>query len=387
MDIFTHDDLKTLTEEKSGLCISVYLRTHPAGTENVQQDRIHLRNILMKAEEQLTALGIRAPDAKRMTEPARRLGYEDAFWKFQNEGLAVFLADGLFRSYRLPLAFEELLLVSGRFHLKPMLPMLAETGQYYLLGLSQRRVRLMQGGRFGIFEVNIPEVPQGVDEALGAEQNETYLQFHSRGQSSTGGSRPAMFWGSGEGKDDDKDRVTRYFRRIDEAVQGYLQSKVTPLVLAGVEYLLPLYRSVSAYPNILPEGITGNSDGLQPGELHAKAWPLVEPLMLRRQQQAATDIHRLLGTGKASTFTPEIVPASFQGRVAKLLVSSRHHEWGAVDRANAGAVRLVCEQREQWCEDLYDLAAVQTLLKGGEVYVVESDTVADGSHIAAVYRY
>jgi hypothetical protein len=387
MDIFTHDELKVLMEERLGVCVSIYLRTHSAGNENGQQDRIRFRNALIKAEEQLTAFGMRPPDARKLTEPVRRLDADDAFWKFQSEGLAIFLTDGLFRSYRLPLAFDDLLLVSGRFHLKPLLPMVAEAGEYYLLALSQRRVRLMQGGRFGIFEVSIPDVPQGVDNALGAEQNETYLQFHSRGQSSTGGSRPALFWGSGEGRNDDKDRVTRYFRRVDEAVQGYLQSKGSPLVLAGVEYLLPLYREVSAYPQILPEVITGNADDLQPGELHAKAWPLVEPLVLKRQQQATEELYRLLGTGKASTFTPEIVPASFQGRVAKLLVSSRQHEWGAVDRANAGAVSHACEQGEQGCEDLYDLAAVQTLLKGGEVYVLESDTVANGAHIAAVYRY
>lgn len=385
MDNFTNDDLKTLMEDKSGICLSIYVRTHTSGFENIQKDRIHFRNILTRAEKQLTTLGMRAPDARKLMEPVRRLDSDEAFWRFQSQGLALFLTDDFFRSYRLPLAFDDLLVVSGRFHLKPLLPMLAEAGEFYVLALSQNTVRLMQGGRFGIFDVSIPGVPQGLDEALGTEQNTSYLQFHTR-TSGRGGERPGLFWGSGEGKDDDTDKVTRYFRSVDEAVQRYLQPG-TPLVLAGVEYLLPLYREVSAYPDILPEVITGNVEGMQPEELHAKAWPLVEPLVLKRQHEAADELHRLLGTGKASTFTPDIVPAAYQGRVSTLLVSSRQHEWGTVDRANAGIVSHVCQQEEQGCEDLYDFAAVQTMLKGGKVYVLETDTVTDGAHIAAVYRY
>jgi hypothetical protein len=174
---------------------------------------------------------------------------------------------------------------------------------------------------------------------------------------------------------------------VEEALKPHLQPVGAPLIMAGVEYLIPLYRDVNSYPALLQQGIYGNAEDLRPAELHARAWPIVEPLVRKRQLEAEAQFLELRGTGKASTFTPEIVPASFQGRVSKLLVSARRHEWGTVDRARAGVVREVCEREEQGCEDLYDIAAVQTILKGGEVYVLESDTVADDAPIAAVYRY
>ena len=385
MDTFTHEDLKVLSEDRTTSCVSLYLRTHPAGPE-ILQDRIRFRNLLSSAEQQLVGLGLRAPYARTLLEPVRGLEAEDAFWKFQSDGLAVFVTQGFFRTFRLPRPFEDLLTVTGRFHLKPLLPMLGQAGEYYLLALSMNKVRLLRGTRFGLSEAALEGVPQGIDEALTGEQNETYLQYHVRSQS-TGGGRAAMFYGQGEGKDDTRDRVNRYFRRVEEALRRHLQPVGPPLVMAGVEYLQPLYRDVNTYPALLPLGINGNAEELKPAELHARAWPLVESLVRKRQQEAEEQFLALRGTGKASTFTPEIVPASFQGRVSKLLVSARKHEWGTVDRGQAGVVREVCKQEERGCEDLYDVAAVQTLLKGGEVYVLESDTVADGAPIAAVYRY
>ena len=95
-----------------------------------------------------------------------------------------------------------------------------------------------------------------------------------------------------------------------------------------------------------------------------------------------------MGTGKASTSPSEIVPASYQGRVSTLLLPARgRHEWGIVDRAHAGAVSRICRREEQGCEDLYDFAVVHTLLKGGKVFVVETDAVTKGASLAAVFRH
>ena len=385
MDAFTRDDLELLTGERTGICVSLYLRTHTTGSETLQ-DPISFNNMLARAEEELAALGMRPTDARRFMEPARRLGSDKAFWQFQGQGLALFLTDGLFRSYRLPIDVNDLLVVTGRFHLKPLLTLLGENLDYYLLALSRSKVRLFQGRRFGLREVTVPGAPRGMEETLNQDRIEAYQQYHVRAGRGAGG-ETAMFYGRGEGRDDVNDQISRYFHQVNEAVHGFLRDKNSPLVLAGVEYLLPLYRQANTYPGLLPGGITANSDALRAGELQEKAWPVVEPLLGRRRREALEEVQTLMGTGKASTFTPEIVPASYQGRVSTLLVSGSRQEWGTVDRSKAGVVSHVCKGREQGCEDLFDFAAVQTLLKGGKVFVVEEDAVADGAPIAAVFRY
>ncbi len=384
MDSFTQTDIAQLAADRSSVCISLYMRAHRTAPEN-QQDPIRFRNMLSGAEKDLTGLGMRQPAAHAMLEPARSLGAEKTFWQHQNEGLAVFVTENFFRSYRLPIPFDDLLVVTGRFHLRPLLPFLAEEIQYYLLALSRSSVRLFEGSRAGLGEVALPGVPQGMDEALMGDQIEAYEQYHVR--SGGAGRETALFYGRGEGRDNDTDRVSRYFHRVNDRIQDFLKDRNAPLVIAGVEYLLPLYREANTFPAILPEGITGNVEAMSADELHQKALPLLDPLITKGRREAQEEFHRLLGTGKASTFTPEIVPASYQGRVSALLVSARRHEWGTVDRINAGIIGRFCSREEQGCEDLYDFAAVQTLLKGGKVYVMDGESAADSAAIAAVFRY
>jgi hypothetical protein len=375
MDIFTRQDLELLSQERTGICVSLYLRTHTAGSEALQ-DPINFNNMLARIQQELVAVGMRTPDARNFMRPARDLVSDKAFWQSLGPGLAVFLADGFFRPYRLPVAFNDLLVVTNRFHLKPLLTLISEDTEYYLLVLSQSKIRLFHGSRFGLEKVIVPGVPEGMKEAVSQDQNEAYQQYHVR----SGGDA-----GRGERRDDKN--ISRYFNQVNEGIHGFLRDKNIPLVTAGVEYLLSLYRQANTHPGLLPGGLTGNLDALRAEALHEKAWPLVEPLVRKRREDALEELHTMMGTGKASTITSEIVPASYQGRVSTLLVSGRRHEWGTVDRSNAGAVGRVCRREEQGCEDLYDFAAVQTLLKGGKVFVVEGDSVADGAPIAAVFRF
>src|SRR5690242_17221182 len=99
MDIFTRQDLELLTQERTGMCVSLYLRTHTTGSET-RQDPINFSNLLAPVQEELVALGMRPHDARNFIKPARALVSDAAFWQSQSQGLAVFLADGLFRPYR-----------------------------------------------------------------------------------------------------------------------------------------------------------------------------------------------------------------------------------------------------------------------------------------------
>ena len=243
--------------------------------------------------------------------------------------------------------------------------------------LSQSKIRLFHGSRFGLEKITVPGVPEGMKEAVSQEQNEAFQQ-RARGRET------AVSFGRGEGRADKN--ISRYFHQVNEGIQDFLRDKNIPLVIAGVDYLLPLYRQANTYPGLLPGEIKGNLDSLRAEALHEKAWPLAEPLFGRRRQEAMEEFRTRMGTEKASTSIPEIVPASYQGRVSSLLLAGRRHEWGAVDRSKSGAVSRICRREEEGCEDLYDFAAVHTLLKGGKVFVVEDNAATQGASIAAVFR-
>ena len=167
----------------------------------------------------------------------------------------------------------------------------------------------------------------------------------------------------------------RYFRQIDQGLQDFLREEPAPLVLAGVEYLLPIYKEANTYPHLLGEGITGNPEGVSPEELHRQAWALVEPHFRQEQEKAAARYRQLAGTGKTANDAREIVPAAYHGRVECLFVAVGRQQWGDYD---PGTDQVSIHPEPQPGDfDVLDLAATQTLLQGGTVYAVEPAEVPD----------
>jgi hypothetical protein len=80
--------------------------------------------LLGEAETTLLNSGLRSPEAKALVQPAEDLLRLKFFWRGQKDGLAIFLAPDFFRAYPVPLEVPELVTVSGRFHLKPLLSLL-----------------------------------------------------------------------------------------------------------------------------------------------------------------------------------------------------------------------------------------------------------------------
>jgi hypothetical protein len=274
--------------------------------------------------------------------------------------------------------------VTNRFHIKPLLTLFSGNGRFYLLALSQNEIRLLQGTRFSIGEVELEGVPKSIDQALKYDDPEKQLQFHTRTPGGTG-ERAAMFHGHGVGTDDAKRNILRYFRQIDKGLHDLLKEEQAPLVLAGVEYIFPIYRQANTYPYLVDEGVTGSPDELSAKELHSRTWSVVEPLFLKAQDEAAARYKQLTGTGLASNDLKAIVPSAYHGRVESLFVPVGIQQWGTFD-SDANMVYLH-QDAEPDDEDLLDLAAIQTLLHGGTVYAVKPEEVPDGAVLAAVFRY
>ncbi|MCE2699419.1 MAG: hypothetical protein PX483_08355 [Nostocales cyanobacterium LE14-WE4] len=71
---------------------------------------------------------------------------------------------------------------------------------------------------------------------------------------------------------------------VDSALHKKLRGEKAPLILAGVEYLLPIYRQANTYPYLAETGITGNAEILKMQELNHAAWEIVNPLFQKEYE-------------------------------------------------------------------------------------------------------
>lgn len=269
----------TALQEHRGTGVSIFLPTHRVSL-HAREDRIRFKNLVGTAEERLIESGLRPPEARSILEPARGLLDDDEFWTHLGDGLAVFLAEGFVKVCRVPLPFEERLVVGQGFHLEPLLPLQNDDERFFILALSQDRVRLLEGTRFSVQEVELNEIPQGLAEALRFDDPEKQLQFHTRAPDRGGPHSPdgkdAMYHGHGGGGDEDKNDLLRYFQKVGNGLHEWLREERIPLVLASVDYYQPIVRQALKYPHLVDEVVSGNPDRLRPEELHERAWAILE---------------------------------------------------------------------------------------------------------------
>ena len=159
-----------------------------------------------------------------------------------------------------------------------MLPLLFEDGRFYLLVLGLKRVRLFEGDRKGLSEIALDGVPDNMRDALLNEDGENFVNVHSR-PGSPGGRGPAVYHGHGGANGDLKEvkrDVLEFFHRLDEGLRRSMPDRSRPLLLAGEESWMPLFREANSHPRILDVSLPVRLDGHTGlADLHSLAWPLL----------------------------------------------------------------------------------------------------------------
>lgn len=385
MDLLNPTALKALIAQESKWCVSLYMPTHRIGREQ-QQDPIRLKNLLAQAEANLLANGVRRSEVQNLMRPADELLWDRDFWQHQGDGLAIFLTNDFFKVYRLPVRFDEHIHTGTSFYIKPLLPCLGRGIKFYVLAVSLNSIRLFEGNADTMSEIKL-NFPTSMEEALWADDPEKQLNMHSGSVSPGDGKSSTGVFHGHDPADEDKTNILRYFQSVNQGLNTLLDDRNIPMVLAGVDYLLPIYREASSYQNLLQDGIAGNPDRENIKELHQRAWEIVRPIFEESQKKAYEKFEQLSGQ-KSDLAVNDIkaaVKAAVFGQVETIFVPLGAQKWGRYDAQNNKV--LLKKEPAPENEDLFDFAAAQTLLNSGQVFAVPPEQMPGGGELAAILRY
>lgn len=387
MQKLTRDVLRELSEAPRQPSVSIFLPTHRAGKE-VRQDPIRFKNLVRRAEEQLTQLD-EGLDTSELLEFAYSIPETetDDFWQHSSDGMALFMQSGFSRGFRLPIEFDELAMVAQRFHVKPLFSYLQGDGHFFVLAVSPKRVRLFEGGKHSLNEVDTDLLPETLVEALNIDEYQSTLQFHSHSMSGASASaeKQAIYHGHGGGSDaDKKEELLKFFRKLDDGINEFFGVEPAPLVFAGVEYLFPIYQQANNYRNLVDSPVPGNQDDASADELHGPAWQVVEPRFAADRRQIVEKYGTLAARQQASDDLDTVIQAAREGRVDTLLLAEGVRRWGTV--SGDGSVKYE-NQSTANNEDLLDYAGVQSFNSGANVLLFSQDQMPSDSPIAALFRY
>ena len=371
------ESLEPLVRHAEGLAVSLYMPVRFQTKEDARESAVHLRRLLKTVEAQVLACESAEVEPRALLRSLEQFAAGDTL-PVSAPGIALFAARDFFRMFELPAPVAEQVTVGAHFEVKPLLSLMSVV-PFYVLAISQKHVRLLRASAQGIGEVKVHDAPESLFETFETESFERQLQFHTASRPDMGNARI-----SHGGAQEPKDRILEFFREVDRGVTRAIQDHATPLVLAAVNYLRPLYHEISAYPALLAESIPGNADHLKAEDLLAQGQAVIRRHLETETQAHFASYRQLKGTERASSNSREVVASSDRGRVLFLFVPEGAVQWGRVDALGEVHLHAQCEAGD---EDLVNRAALQTLARGGQVRVLPPSEFDEGVRMAAIFRY
>lgn len=379
-----------LAQESDDVCVSIYLPTHKMG-EEVQQDPIRYKNLLVETEKKLKEYEVPPQDIEELLEEPRKLLDQPIFWQHNDEGLAVFISSEGYEYHRVPYSFSEKVMVDDHFLITPLVPMISLEGTYCLLTLSQKNVRLLKCTRNSVETLKLEEAATSMEEFLKYHVEEPGLQHHSgdgTGRAKSQGnlhSKGDIFHGHGAAGDTDQREAINYLTQIENEVTSILSRQQDPLILIGGAQAVAEYKKANKYGRLLDDSIIRNPDDLKDEEVRDKGWKIIKSYFLQDMYNDMERFANLTGSEKQSDNLTQIVEASYYGKVDSLFVPMGEYSWGWFDEERDNVHHSA--QPKNGEHDLINMAAIKTLTQGGDVYALDKDNMPNGSSIAAIFRY
>jgi len=377
--------LVSLQKQGAGDCVSIYLPVHQEGQEvNNLDDPIAFKDCLREAGQRLQQQGLGAQHIRNILQPGYDLTPDDNFWRSQLQGLAFFASAGFCRYMRLPEAPKPGILVNDHFLLTPLIPFLTDNEHFFVLTISKHQAKLFRGDRFGMAPVPVAGMPKGMNDVVHFEEKDEAGVFRAGGgRAGTGG---ANFHGIGGGKPDEKESIALYFAEVARTIEREaLAEEHAPLMLAGVEYLHPIYISVAHYKPIIKEGLKGNYEQVTLPELHRQAREKLQPILDAETQRWIDEYNNKSGGPLTSSIPADIIPAAYFTQAGRLFIQKDAHIWGHFDPQSQ---QLDIHDEKQPGDDcLVNEAAMQVLLHGGYVHILPKEQMPEEAVMAALFRY
>lgn len=376
----TKDELTQLSIHQSEISISAYMET--GMDKNGQKDMHAFKNVLQKLSSELKSKRVDNGVIEKLLKPGFELLKDDKFWTNSLKGLAVFISDNQFVYMRLPVSPKEEILVNSTFYMTPLIPMITARDYFYLLVLSKKQAKLYRADEFGMVYITIPEMPHGIDDVVHFKEKDEALLNGDEKVVGPGQDFVAL---SAE-KPDEKQNIATYFDEVDETLwKAILNKEKAPLLLAGVEYLIPIYKSVAKYNNIWNESLTGSYEHSDGNSLYQLALKKMESYFQQRNGKALEMYGNNSATALTSSIPAEVISAAHYSKVSHLFVQKGEHIWGRFDQMKNEVI--VHDKKQDGDECMIDKAVLKTIQNGGEVHFMEKESMPEQSKIAALMRY
>ena len=384
MELLTKELIQELLAADQAPCLSIYMPTHRKHPENLQ-DIILFKNLVRQMKESLLQK-YSADEVEKHLDPFETLADDNNTWNNTFPGLAVFSTTGLFKVVGVHKSVEELAIVADSFHTKPLWQYLQSLDQFHVLGLTLHDIRLFEGNRHSLTEVELTaDTPKTITEALGEELTDKRTTIASYGGS--GGESSPMHHGHGGRKKETEKDAERFFRVVANTIyEQYTKPSGWPLILAALTEHQSLFHKVNKNPLLLTNGIEINPSSVSTDKLASMAWEIMEPEYNLKLDSLVARFEQARANGKGSDDYKEVAVAAVEGRVDTLIVEADRIIPVRITNLVTGNTQNK-DMTNPKVDDLLDDMGALVMKMGGQVMVLPTGKMPSETGLAAIFRY
>jgi len=374
-------ELKQMLSSAAGPCLSVYAPISKALSDQGQY-ALRWKECLKSLDKDVAKFDGKAEELRRSVADWQSIyDPKDA----HGAAVAVFRSAEVFRRIWLDRPVEAQAFVGPNFNIRPLLPELARDRVFCILALSQKDVRLLRCTSSSAELVQFPAPTlTSFDAYLNPAKPDHVTDNRASPGPSSGSSKGVMF-STSTGREDKGEHLAHFFRQIDRGLNEVLREGHPPVVLAGVEYEVALYRASTTYGNVVDDAVEGAPNSLKGGELQARALAVMDKCYEQKIQKSLEAYEQHFGAGRATNSLKEVVAAAYDGRILTLLLSDSMQLPGRFEESTHEVKAKSNGLPDE--EDLLNVAAVQCLLHSGQVLVAPNNKMPNGAPAAAVLRF
>lgn len=354
------NELKKVNAEN---CVTLILNTHRTAPDN-QKDAIMLKNLIKEAEERLMN-SLDKKTAQTIVESLTNL--EATIDHSHNlESLVLFVnAEKEIAEYlRLPIPVVDRVIIGDTFATRDLLRAIHLTSSYYVLVLSQQKVRFIQAMN-----------DQVIKEITGPFPIEN-TDFHTSSSIET----------SDAGRQ--TNLIAEFFNRVDKQVNIIRKENPLPVLICTEEANFYEYLKIAdEKESILETYLNGNRLEEKAGAIVKEAWPIIKEHVEKSNIERKEDLDKAVGTGRFLSDVNEIMSAIKEGKVQTLFVQQGLFQPAVLENGSVDLLSENDEKPKEMIDDIFDEMIEMNMNYGGDAVFLPKGSLDEFNGFGAITRY
>src|SRR5690554_6796711 len=353
--------IKELKDIRSENCISIILTTHRTKPDYLN-DALHLKNMIKEVETRLMA-DTGKKNATKLLEKVNDLA--NSIDHSQNmESLILFVNEDIAEYTRLPITVEDRVVIDTTFATRDLIRALHLETHYYVLVLSQQKVRLIEAFN--------DKVVKEIGNPFPIENT----QFFSTTQAElSNASRQTNL-------------IAEFFNRVDKEVNKIRKENPLPVLVCTEEsnyheYLKIADQKQSLYDTYL------NKNRLDEKGHHIikEAWEILRQYTLNKNNARKQELQKAVSQNKFLSDSNEIWQAIKQGRVQTIFIEQGKFQPASWDNDHIEYVSNDRRDKKGIVDDIYDELIEANMNYGGDVVFLPKGELPEFNGFGAITRY